>query len=601
MSDLEKLELDALEIHNTGSESYQQTLTQIPNIIRLSEVAKKIREKNDRLANPETEKDDIDEYLVDVQAKITIFRQLIAETKDSSYEETLIAINDWDELFQDLIYFYYKNNFEEFKKKVAERIGQLETNNPERKNQSYRDRLKKLLGSEKFKKLLTQKIKAESGKLGEVVTKEFVETANSLNTFKIIKRIEPEVSRTFKDKTYSLEAFDFGEIKEKISLKIKEAEKIKESNNPDISELKKIDQEIKILLAPILRKISLLYIPTERLKKSEGTTIHETLLKEQAMCGGSAEIIRLVTEYLGLKGRSIYYPGHVNYEIFLPSGDILLADNNGNFKINPQSGEAANQAAAKYYKTLKRVENLEELTEAEKSIVYRRLNSEGEIEYYLPEDGEAYRYLQFGRTSSQKAAVPQSIVNNLSNLFIGNNLENFEEGLMFMNQTRLENNPYGAEIQTSIEIQTGIAKTLSENSQKQIFENMLEIDIKTVFTCQNLVFIENQISKLPDKERKEFLIKGQKYLSELLTKDSEFFIFLNLYANLYLIEKMLLKFGIGNESELKTKIEQTIKIYEAEINKFPIEEGNNLNREYHEKTIKMKNKMEYLKEMLQNL
>jgi len=597
MSDLEKNKTNALEAHHTGSEIYEQAAFKIPNIIRLSQVSQKIRENKDRVSTPETEKDDIEEYLVDTQAKIIIFRQLISDLKDSAFEESLKAINDWDELFQDLVSYYYKNNSNEFHNKVVERIIILETKNPKRQNMSYRDRLQVLLGSEKFKRLLTQKLKPESSKLGEVVTKEFIETANSLNTFKIIKRIEPEFSREFNNKTLFLEKLDFGEIKTKVSIKIEEANKIKQATNPDFLKLRQIDKEIKILLAPILRKIALVYRPEKPLKPSEGTAIHEVLINEQAACGGASEIIRLLTEYLGLKGRSVYYPGHVNYEIYLPSGDILLADNNGNFGVDPQTGEAKTNSA-KFYKTLRRVRDIKELSEAERKIAYRRLNNEGKIEYYLPEDGSSYAFLQFGRTSSQDAVIPQAIVNNMQSLFITDihNIENRETGLMFINQTYLENNPFGLEMQTGIP-----GFPLSEEGQRQIFEKMLSLDIKTIATCQNLAFLENQILKLEKENKVKVLLEVQEYLSELLAQDAEFFLFLNLYTNLYLFEKMLLEEGIGNKEELKTKIKDAIEIFVTEISKFPIEPGNSMNREYNEKIKKLENKKNFLQEMLQSL
>lgn len=594
MKDLERYNSKALEIHHTGLENYEETPSKLPNIIRLLEITKKIKENKERLVSPETEKDLIEQYLLDTQAKITIFRQLLTERKDPRFGGTLKTINDWNELFQDVISYYYKTDSEIFEQKVSEKIRKLEEKNPNRKNQSYKDRVQKLLGDERFKKFLFQELNQESSKLAEIVTKEFIDTSNSLNTFKIIKSIEPEISREFNDKTLTLEKLDFHDIKTKINLKLTEVLKIKESKNPrNIDKLKEIDIEIKVLLAPILRKIALVYKPLKQLEKNEGTTIHETLLKEQASCGGSSEIIRLTTEYLGLKGRSVNYPGHVNYEIYLPSGDILLADNNGNYGINPQTGEARSEISGKYYKSLRMVNKINELSKAELETAYRRLNDRGEIEYYLPKDGSAFPFLQFGRITSQKAIVPQAVINNLANLFID---DNPEEGLMFINQIYLDNNPFGVNLQTGTQ-----DFSLSENSQNQLFEKMLKIDTRTVFTCQNFRFIENQVKKLGSEERLQFLLKGQKYLSDLLNQDSEFFIYLNLHSNLYLFHTLLLEFGIGNKEEIKTNIELALKIYQAEINKYPIESGNNLNREYEEKIKKFRKEINYLNELMYGL
>jgi hypothetical protein len=170
-------------------------------------------------------------------------------------------------------------------------------------------------------------------------------------------------------------------------------------------------------------------------------------------------------------------------------------------------------------------ESLEEFelvqAEEEKKIVYRRLNSEGEVEYYLPEDGKNYPYLQYGIVSSGQSKIPQALVNNMPGLFLK---DDPEAGFNFINQVYLESNPYGAELQTGIEN----VYELSPESLKALFQKMLEIDQKTIFTCQKISFIEEQIILLPDEKRKEILLQGQKYLRELLEKDTEFFIFLKL-------------------------------------------------------------------------
>lgn len=605
MTDIRQGVTTGLEKHHVpeteGTLEIENVSRKIPNIVRLALISKKLRSKKDRISDTETEKDDLEEYLVDSQAKIDLLKEIIGDTKDSTYSESIKAVTDWENLFQELVSYYYGDDKSEFEDKVSERLAQLEEPVKEKNNQSYKQRLQTLLENPRFKKFLNAKVSLENPSLSEATIKEFLEIATSFNLFKILNKIEPKVSRKFKNKEngsereFVLEETDIKEIKKQIVLKIEEAEKVKNSQNPDITELRKIDKEIKKLLAPILRKISLVYRPEpgKKLNNSEGTSLADVILNNEAACGGAAEIIRVVTEYLGLEGRSIYYPGHVNYEIQLPSGDILLNDSNGNFGINPETGEAQG-AASKYYKTLSRVENFQLLTDEEKRLAYRRLNSEGEVEYYLPEDGENYPFLQFGRISSNQAVLPQALVSNMPQIFYS---ENPEEGFNFINQVYLENNPYGAELQTGIEN----VYELSQTSLKNLFERMLQIDPKTIFTCQKTSFVAEQLSMLPASRRREIILEGQKYLSDLLIQDPEFFKYLKLHANLYLFEKMLLQEGIGNPAELRGKVESAILEYENEIEKFKIEEDGNMNREYQERNQKIKNKIGYLKELLTDL
>jgi hypothetical protein len=606
MPDISKELTRGLETHHTTETERavdrESTALRIPNIIRLSVIAQKLRSENDRVKDTETEKNDLEEYLIDTQAKIKLFREVVQNSSDQSYTKSEEDINNWESLFNELISHYYSEEMPEFEDKVSARLKELREPDPNKKNLTYQQRLQKLLENPRFKRILEAKLFSKNPALAEATIKEFIDTANSLNLFKILNKIEPKISRKYKDKEtgaekeLSLEDLNVNEIKKQINLKTQEAEKIKNLPNPNVEELRKIDQEIKILLAPILRKISLVYTPEpgKKLSNSEGTSLASVILNDEAVCAGAAEIIRLVTEYLGLEGRSVYYPGHVNYEIQLPSGDILLNDNNGNFRIDPKTGEAQGETAAKYYKTLRKVANFSELSEEEKKIVYRRLNSEGEVGYYLPEDGKNYPYLQYGIVSSGQSKIPQALVNNMPELFFK---DDPEAGFNFINQVYLENNPYGAELQTGIEN----VYELSPESLKALFQKMLEIDQKTIFTCQKISFIEEQITALPDEKRREILLQGQKYLMELLEKDTEFFIFLKLHVNLYLFEKMLLKEGIGNPIEVKNKIKEAISIYEEEIKKYPIEKEDRMNREYQERNNKIKAKINTLNYLLEDL
>jgi len=55
----------------------------IPNIVRLALISKKLRSKKDRISDTETEKDDLEEYLVDSQAKIDLLKEIIGDTNPS--------------------------------------------------------------------------------------------------------------------------------------------------------------------------------------------------------------------------------------------------------------------------------------------------------------------------------------------------------------------------------------------------------------------------------------------------------------------------------------------------------------------------------------
>jgi hypothetical protein len=605
MSDISKELTKGLETHHTieqhGVNSIDTVSLKIPNIVRLSTISKIIRSEKGRVTDTISERDDLEDYLIDTQAKILLFRELLKEKGIKGYEDQQESVNNWDNLFQELITYYYQGDKEEFEEKVLKKIRELEEPNPNKNNLSYKQRFGKLLENPMFKRFLRSALSIENKGLSNITIREFIETANSLNLYKIFNKIGPDLKRNIKGKEFFLEAININEIKKNIQEKLLEAQKIKNSGNLNIEELRKIDQEIKILLAPILRKISLAYRiePGKTIDNSEGTSLSSVILKNEAACGGAAEIIRLVTEYFGLEGRSVYYPGHVNYELELPSGDILLNDNNGNFGINPETGEAT-EKVADYYKTLQKISDYSELTDQQKEIVYRRLNSNGEIEYYLPKDGKNYPYLQFGRTSSKRANIPQALVNNMPKIFVGNNPE---EGLYFINLTYLENNPFGTELQTSFPINQSENYILPPERKKDLFLRMLEINRNSIFTCQNLAFIEEQISLLPYIERKNLLVEGQNYLLDLLNQDADFFIFLKLHANLYLFQSMLLKEGIGDSKELKNNILQAIEIYKNEIEKYPTTdlEGKALNREYQEKKNKIKNKIEILKYLLDSL
>jgi hypothetical protein len=569
MPDINNQLARAIETHHTTETeravNRETTALRIPNIVRLSVISKKLRSEKDRVLDTETVRNDLEEYLIDTQAKIKLFREVVQNSSDQSYTKSEEDINNWESLFNELISHYYSEEMPEFEDKVSARLKELREPDPNKKNLTYQQRLQKLLGNPRFKKILEAKLLSENLALSEATIKEFIETANSLNLFKILNKIEPKLSRKFKIKEtgaeedfseeFSLEYLNVNEIKKQINLKTLEAEKIKNLPNPNIEELRKIDQEVKILLAPILRKIALAYSrdPVRRLTKSEGTTLADSILKNEAGCAGAAEIIKIVSEHLGLDGRRVYFPGHAIYEIQLPSGDILLNDNNGNYGIDPETGEAKGGYAI-YYKTLRRIDDFSDLSEKEKLIAYRRLNSKGEIEYYLPKDELCEDpFLQFGILSSNQALIPNALVSNMPEIFLR---DNPEAGLNFINQIYLENNPFGMELQTGTE-----NYSLSPESLRDLFQKMLEIDQKTIFTCKKISFIEEQLISLPHEKRREILLQGQKYLMELLEKDKEFFIFLKLHVNLYLFEKMLLKEGMGNPIEIKNNIKEAISIY----------------------------------------
>jgi len=125
MSDISKELTKGLETHHTieqhGVNSIDTVSLKIPNIVRLSTISKIIRSEKGRVTDTISERDDLEDYLIDTQAKILLFRELLKEKGIKGYEDQQESVNNWDNLFQELITYYYQGDKEEFEEKVLKK------------------------------------------------------------------------------------------------------------------------------------------------------------------------------------------------------------------------------------------------------------------------------------------------------------------------------------------------------------------------------------------------------------------------------------------------------------------------------------------------